>query len=131
MVSTGSNHGPTTTQTPTPARTESDRRPHGRGIRPWVNWTLALLTAPASVVVVLFGLGALMSYAACTDRACRNWGVGGIWLEVLWFGSPVVAAVIIVVSFFTAKRRYGIIVPLCGWALLAANLGLLTLFGQP
>jgi hypothetical protein len=49
----------------------------------------------------------------------------------LWFGSPVVAAVIIVVSFFTAKRRYGIIVPLCGWALLAANLGLLTLFGQP
>ena len=76
--------------------------------------------------------------AGCADelcgvhrQACRDWGIGGIWLEVLWFGSPVVAAVVIFVSFFTAKRRYGIVVPLCGWALLAADVGLLALFGQP
>jgi hypothetical protein len=131
MVSTNRNHGPTTTQGPTAAPTEGDRRSNGARIRPWVNWTLALLTAPASVVVVLIGLGALMSYAACTDRACRDWGIGGIWLEVLWFGPPVVAALTIFVSFFTAKRRYGIVVPLCGWALLAADVGLLALFSQP
>ena len=119
-----------TAQTPTLTGTEDDHRSQGARIRPWVNWTLALLTAPASVVVVLFGLGALMSYAACSDRPCRDKGIGGIWLEVLWFGSPVVAAVIIFVSFFTAKRRYGIVVPLCGWALLAADVGLLALFAQ-
>jgi hypothetical protein len=42
-----------------------------------------------------------------------------------------VAALTIFVSFFTAKRRYGIVVPLCGWALLAADVGLLALFSQP
>ena len=125
MVSTNSD------QVPTPMRAEGDRRSRAGRIRPWVNWTLALLTVPASVVVVLYGLGALMSYAACTDRPCRDWGLGGIWLEVLWFGSPVVAALVIIASFFTAKRRYGIVVPLCGWGLLAADVGLLTLFGQP
>jgi hypothetical protein len=125
MVSTHRNRAPT------PMRTDGGRRSRGARIRPWVNWTLALLIAPASVVVVLFGLGAVMSYAACTDRPCRDWGFGGIWLEVLWFGSPVVAALVIFVSFFTAKSRYGILVPLCGWALLAADVGLLALFGQP
>lgn len=45
MVSTNSD------QTPAPTRTEGDRRSRGARIRPWVNWTLALLTAPASVVV--------------------------------------------------------------------------------
>ena len=129
MVSTGSNHGPASTATQ--ARAEGGGRSHGGRIRFWVNWTLALLTAPASVVVVLFGLGALMSYAACTDRPCRDWGLGGIWLEVVWFGSPVVAALVIFASFFTAKRRYGIVVPLCGWALIAADVGLLAVFGQP
>jgi len=128
MVSTGSNHGPASAATP--ARAEGSGRSHGGRVWSWVNWTLALLTAPASVVVVLFGLGALMSYAACTDRPCRDWGLGGIWLEVLWFGSPVVAALVIFASFFTAKRRYGIVVPLCGWALIAADVGLLAVFGQ-
>ncbi|HYB83419.1 MAG TPA: hypothetical protein VED43_17650 [Mycobacterium sp.] len=33
--------------------------------------------------------------------------------------------VVIVISFFTAKRRRGIVVPLCGWALLLADVVLM------
>jgi hypothetical protein len=33
--------------------------------------------------------------------------------------------VVIAISFFTAKRRGGIAVPLCGWALLIADVGLM------
>jgi hypothetical protein len=43
----------------------------------------------------------------------------------LYYGAPVVAGVTIFASFFTANRRRGIIVPLCGWGLLAADVALL------
>jgi hypothetical protein len=36
-----------------------------------------------------------------------------------------VAVVVIIVSFLTAKRRGGIAVPLCGWALLIADVALM------
>jgi hypothetical protein len=96
-----------------------------------VNWTLALLTVPAAFVVVLVGFAVFMSYAACSDRPCPNQGPSGIWLEVLWYGSPVVAGAAIVISLFTARRAHGIIVPLCAWALLAADVGLLMSYAQP
>ena len=40
------------------------------------------------------------------------------------FGNP---TLVIIISFFTAKRRWGIAVPLCGWALLIADVGLMAL----
>jgi hypothetical protein len=96
-----------------------------------VNWTLAVLTVPAAVVVVLVGLGVFMSYAACSAKACPQQGPSGIWLEIVWFGSAVVAAVTLIISFFTARRRFGIVVPLCAWALLAADVALLVSYAQP
>jgi|ERR1700720_2401560 len=110
-------------------RTPSDAR--GARTRPWVNWTLAVLTVPAAVVVVLVGLGVFMSYAACSSRPCPQQGPGGISLEILWFGSPVVAALTLIISFFTARRRHGIVAPLCAWALLAADVALLVSYAQP
>jgi hypothetical protein len=106
----------------------SDSR--GARIRPWVNWTLAVLTVPAAVVVVLVGLGVLMSYAACSSQPCPQQGPGGIWLEILWFGSPVVAALTLIISFFTARRRHGFVVPMCAWALIAADVALLVSYAQ-
>jgi hypothetical protein len=44
---------------------------------------------------------------------------------VLFYGAPVVALLAIVISFFTARRRWGIVVPLCGWALLIADIVIL------
>jgi hypothetical protein len=90
--------------------------------RLWVNWILALLTVPAAGVVLVFALGAVMSTAACSAQACPNLGPGGISFGVLFYGAPIVAGLAIVVSFFTATRRWGIVVPLGALALLAADI---------
>lgn len=97
----------------------------GRNARPWVNWGLALATVPAAAIVMLFALGAVMSTDGCSERTCPNLGRGGIDFGVAFYGAPVVAVVVIVVSFFTAKRRGGIAVPLAGWALLVLDVALM------
>ncbi|BBZ72374.1 hypothetical protein [Mycobacterium paraseoulense] len=97
----------------------------GRTVWPWVNWGLALATVPAAVIVMLFALGAVMSTDGCADRSCPNLGHGGIDFGVAFYGAPAVAVVVIVVSLLTAKRRGGIAVPLCGWALLIADVALM------
>jgi 7,8-dihydro-6-hydroxymethylpterin-pyrophosphokinase len=48
-------------------------------------------------------------------------GSRGIDFGVAFYGAPVVAFLVIVISFLTAKRRGGMVVPLCGWALLVAD----------
>ena len=105
-----------------PARGDGNR---GRNVWPWVNWGLALATVPAAAIVMLFALGAVMSTDGCSDRSCPNLGRGGIDFGVAFYGAPVVALVVIVISFFTAKRRGGIVVALCGWALLVADVALM------
>ncbi|OBI46577.1 hypothetical protein [Mycobacterium colombiense] len=91
----------------------------------WINWGLALATVPAAALVMLFALGAVMSTDGCSDRSCPNLGHGGIDFGVAFYGAPAVAVVVIVISFFTAKRRGGIAVPLCGWALLIIDVALM------
>ena len=76
---------------------------------------------PAAAIVMLFALGAVMSTDACSDRQCPDLGRGGIDFGVAFYGAPAVALVVIVISLFTAKRRGGIVVPVCGWALLVAD----------
>ncbi|OBC03094.1 hypothetical protein [Mycobacterium sp. 852002-40037_SCH5390672] len=103
-------------------------RPAGeprRNTRPWVNWGLALATVPAAALVMIFALGAVMSTDGCSEPSCPNLGHGGINFGVAFYGAPAVAVVVIIISFFTAKRRWGIAVPLCGWALLVADVALM------
>ncbi len=100
-------------------------RSGSRNVWPWVNWGLALATVPAAAIVMLFALGAVMSTDGCSDRSCPNLGRGGIDFGDAFYGAPVVALVVIVISFFTAKRRGGVVVPLCGWALLVADVALM------
>lgn len=97
----------------------------GAATWPWVNWGLALATVPAAAIVMPFALGAVMSTDGCSDRSCPNLGHGGIDFGVAFYGAPAVAVVVIIVSFLTAKRRGGIAVPLCGWALLIADVALM------
>jgi hypothetical protein len=120
-----------TTDPASPKFTEEPSSSHWARIRPWLNWTLALLAALGAAAAVLFGLGVLMSYDACTDEPCKQPVLSGTWLEVWWFAGPLVAAVAIAASFFTARRRYGILVPLCAWALIGADVGLLASYAQP
>lgn len=102
---------------------ESARADGGSGgnVRPWVNWGLALATVPAAAIVMLFALGAVMSTDGCTGGGCPDLGHGGIDFGVAFYGAPLVAFVVIVISFFTAKHRGGIAVPVVGWALLVAD----------
>lgn len=95
--------------------------------RRWVNWGLALATVPGAALVMLFALGAVMSTDGCSPQSCPNLGHGGINLGVAFYGAPAVAVLVIIVSVFTAKRRWGIAIPLCGWALLIADVGLMAL----
>jgi hypothetical protein len=112
-------------ETQTAAEPVAGDATRGRTIRPWVNWALALTTVPAAALVMLFALGAVMSTDGCSDGACPNLGRGGINFGVAFYGAPVVAFVVLVLSFFTAKRRGGIAVPLCGWALLVLDVVLM------
>src|ERR1700761_3223144 len=98
-----------------------DQVRRGSRVWPWVNWGLAITTAVAAAFTMLFAIGAVMSTAACADKPCPNLGHGGIGFGVAFYGAPVVALAVIVLSFFTAKRTAGIVVPLCGLALLVAD----------
>ncbi len=101
--------------------------PAGRPrLRLWINWILALLTIPAAAAVLLFALGAMMSTAACSDKRCPDLGPSWISFDVLFWGAPAVALVAIAISFVTARRRWGIVVPLCALALLGADIAILS-----
>ncbi|KZS69743.1 hypothetical protein A4G29_01290 [Mycobacterium kansasii] len=95
---------------------------HNRGRRILVNWVLALLTVPAAALVMVFAIGAAMSMAACSGAQCPDLGPNGLVYGVLLYGAPVVAASTLIVSFFTASRRRGFVVPLCALALLVADI---------
>lgn len=95
--------------------------------RLWVNWALVLLTVVGAGVVMAVALGAVMSTAACSDKACPNLGPAGISFDVLFYGAPLVAALTIVVSFFTARRRWGFVVPVSALALMIADIAILTI----
>lgn len=104
-----------------PAKGRTDR------LRLWVNWALALLTAIGAGVAMALALGAVMSTAACSDKACPNLGPRGISFDTLFYGAPAVAAVTILLSFFTARRRWGFVVPVAALTLLIADVAILAI----
>ncbi|HET9876845.1 MAG TPA: hypothetical protein VFQ37_13935 [Mycobacterium sp.] len=93
----------------------------------WTNWALALLTAPAAVLVMTFALGAVTGTALCSSAACPDLGPDGSLFNLLYYGAPVVAGLTLFLSFFTATQRRGVIVSLCGCGLLVADLAVLAI----
>ena len=59
------------------------------------------------------------------NAVARTWAAAGSISVSRSTALRVVAFVVIVVSFFTAKRRGGIVVPLGGWALLIADVAIM------
>jgi hypothetical protein len=102
-----------------------------KGLRLSATWVLAILTIPAAIAVFLYGMAAVMSLAGCTDQTCAHKGPDEFWFGILFYGALVVPVVTIVVSFFTARLRRGIIVPLIGLALLAIDFAVLALTFRP
>jgi len=85
-----------------------------------VNWVLALATLPGAVVVVVFLYMQVLGTAGCNDQPCPRQGPGEVGFTLIQYGAPAVAVVAVVLSFFTARRRGGILVPLVAWVLLIA-----------
>jgi hypothetical protein len=106
-----------------PAESDADSSGHRR--RLWLNWGLALLTAVVAGITMAVALGAVMSTAACSDKACPNLGPRGISFDTLYYGAPAVAVLTIVVSIFTARRRWGFVIPVMALALLIADIAIL------
>ena len=67
----------------------------------------------------------MITEAVGTARATGCSGTLVVRMDSAFYGAPAVAAVVIVLSFFTAKRRAGIAVPLSGWALMIADVALM------
>ncbi len=111
----------------TEAQTLQTQRGDRRRLRISTTWALVVLTVPAAVIVFLYGMGAVMSMAGCTSDVCASKGPGEFWFGILFYGAPVVPVVTIVVSIFTSRLRYGILVPLIGLALLAIDFAVLAL----
>jgi hypothetical protein len=82
------------------------------------NWILAVATVPAAIAVVVFMYLQIMGTAGCNDQPCPRQGPGELGFTLIQYGSPAVAVVAVVLSFFTARRRGGIIVPVVAWLLL-------------
>jgi hypothetical protein len=103
----------------------SDANHSGHRRRLWLNWGLALLTAVGAGITMAVALGAVMSTAACSDKACPNLGPRGISFDTLYYGAPAVAVVTIILSIFTARRRWGFVIPVTALALLIADIAIL------
>jgi hypothetical protein len=98
--------------------TDLDRRARPGGAV--LNWALALGTIIGAAALVVFAYGKVMGTAACTAETCEV--PSEALFTVLLYGPPVVAAVAVILSFFTARRRMGIVVPAVAWLLLAIDL---------
>lgn len=106
----------------------STQSPKGRDRRRWppgpvgANWALAALTVPVAAGAVIFAVSKAVSMAVCTSAPCPDPGPHGLIYTVLLYGPPMVAAATIIASIFTATRRRGVVVPLCGLAVLLADI---------
>jgi len=82
------------------------------------NWVLALATVPGAIAVVVFLYMQIMGTAGCNHQPCPRTGPGELGFTLIQYGAPAVAVVAVVLSFFTAHRRGGILVPVVAWLLL-------------
>ena len=96
-----------------------------------VNWVLALATIPGAVAVVVFLYMQVLGTAGCNDQPCPRQGPGELGFTLIQYGAPVVAVVAVVLSFFTARSRGGIVVPVVAWLLLIAAFAVLAFSFTP
>jgi hypothetical protein len=96
-----------------------------------VNWVLALATIPGAVAVVVFLYMQVLGTAGCNDQPCPRQGPGELGFTLIQYGAPVVAVVAVALSFFTARSRGGIVVPVVAWLLLIAAFAVLAFSFTP
>jgi hypothetical protein len=87
-----------------------------------MNWALAVLTVMVAAAAVTFAVSEAVSVAVCSSEPCPDPGPNGLLYTVLLYGAPLVAAATVVASIFTARRPWGVVVPLCGLAVLFTDI---------
>jgi len=93
--------------------------------RAFANWILAVLSLVGALAVVAFAYLKVLGTAACNAGGCDNLGPGETVFGLILYGTPIVALVAILLSFFTARRRRGYVIPLIAWAVVLAALAVL------
>jgi hypothetical protein len=88
------------------------------------NWVLALLTIPGAAGAMFFAYGAVLGTAGCTVQACDHLP-SETGYTVMLYAPPVIAVIAVVLSFFTARRPRGYLVPLLAWALLIVDVAVM------
>lgn len=95
-----------------------------RGRTFW-NWAAAVLALIASLAVVAFAYVSVLGTAACTDGTCGGTGPSETSFGLIFYGTPVVGLLAVLLSFFTAKRRLGFVVPLLAWVVVVISVAVL------
>ncbi|WP_319454617.1 MULTISPECIES: hypothetical protein [unclassified Mycobacterium] len=93
---------------------------HAHTGRAFANWILAVLSLVGALAVVAFAYLKVLGTAGCTDRMCDDLGPGETVFGLILYGTPIVAVVAILLSFFTARRRLGYVIPMIAWAVVLA-----------
>lgn len=95
---------------------ETPTRHSGSTTRTVANWVLSVAAVPAAVAIVVALYGQILGTAGCSPGSCATLSENSFTL--IQYGVPVVAVLTVVASFFTARKRGGVIVPIVAWALL-------------
>lgn len=83
-----------------------------------LNWVLALASLLGAAAVVLFAYVEVLGAAGCTTGTCGKLGPNQFTFTAIVWGAPLAAVAAVLLSFFTARRRFGLLVPAVAWALL-------------
>lgn len=92
-----------------------------------LNWSLALAGLLGAAALVIFAYVMVLGTAGCGDRDCPRMGPGEVGFTLIVYGAPVVSVLAVVLSFVTARRRRGVVVPAVAWALLLIGFAVLIL----
>lgn len=80
------------------------------------NWVFGIATVPAAIGIVGLVYLQIMGTAGCRTAECPT--LDETTFTLIEFGVPAVAVLTVVASFFTARRRGGVLVPILAWALI-------------
>jgi hypothetical protein len=94
----------------------------GRTGRTTLTWVAAVLAVLAAVAVVGFAYLKVLGTAACTDRMCDDMGPSEPVFGFILYGTPIIAVVALVITFVTARKPWGFVLPLIAWAVVAVSL---------
>lgn len=84
--------------------------------RTTVNWVLGVATVPAAIGIIVLLYGQILGTAGCGAGSCPT--LSETAFTIIQYGVPAIAVLTVVASFFTARNRGGVIVPVVAWALL-------------